>query len=296
MHTNTNKINPLHLIAGILLIASFFLKWVSWNTTGVTGCAMPSGEFFKTADVQFSVANPFPQLSFLFNIFWLIPAGAFIAIVLNTAKKNALWPSLLAGALALSLVIVFYLFSGQLTDLGNEKTLHPWLFVHAAAAIIFMLSAGNGKWAIKAGLILVTVVATYFGFTMAGKQAEKNLLTKTHGDTNSIKADYTIDAAALIKEFLANDTGARNKYNEKILDVKGAVTEVIVAADSTSTVKFADSTGSYAIFSFEKADMPKVQPIKTGDTLSVKGVCSGSIYSDILGTTSISFKRSILNK
>jgi hypothetical protein len=75
---------------------------------------------------------------------------------------------------------------------------------------------------------------------------------------------------------------------------RGAVTELL--EDSTSTLKFADSTGSYLIFSFEKDQMSKVQLIKPETEVTVKGVCSGSIFSEILGTRSISFKRSTINK
>src|SRR6185436_13850722 len=100
----------------------------------------------------------------------------------------------------------------------------------------------------------------------------------------------------LIKEFMANDTTANKKYLEKVLEVSGPVASIDIAADSISTIKFADSTGSYAIFSLEKTQLDKVKMIKTGDPVSVKGVCSGSMFSEILGTTTISFKRSILNK
>jgi hypothetical protein len=296
MTTTNNKTNIAHVIAAAVLAISFFLQWVKWSATGITGADLPSGSFFKTADAEFGLPNPFPQLSFLFNIFWLIPAAALIAAILNLLKKNTFWPSIIAGALGISVVIVFYLFSNQLIELGTTRTFQPWLFVHALAAIALILTSGNNNWLLKAGLILVTVLGTYFGFNIAGKQAEKKIFEKTHESTNSVKADFTIEASALIKEFLTNDTAARNKYNEKVLEVNGPVTEVAVAADSTSTIKFADSTGSYAIFSFEKNDMPKVQLIKTGDNIAVKGVCSGSIFSDILGTTSISFKRSVLNK
>jgi len=86
------------------------------------------------------------------------------------------------------------------------------------------------------------------------------------------------------------------KYLDKTLVVNGNASAVEVLADSTSTIKFSDSTGSYAIFSLEKNQLDQVKNIKSGDAVSLKGVCSGSIFSEILGTTSISFKRATLNK
>ncbi len=300
MTTTNNKLNWLHLAAGLVLIGSFFFPWVSWAGTTVAGSDMPAGKFFKIAETKFGLGNPFPQLSFAFAAFWLIPVLAALAVTCNLLKKNSLIPSLLTGAISLSLVLVYFLFSKQLVQLGVDKSAwamaKPWLFIQAIAAIAFILTAGNNNWSLKAGLILVTIAGTYIGFGMMSKEGEKKIFDKTFENTDSVKADYTLDAASLIKEFMTNDTATNKKYLEKVLAVNGLASAVDVAADSTSTIKFADSTGSYAIFSFEKADLNKVQAIKTGDAVSVKGVCSGSIYSEILGTTSISFKRSVLNK
>ncbi len=124
----------------------------------------------------------------------------------------------------------------------------------------------------------------------------KYIMGETHAATENVKADYTVNSADLIKEFITNDTATNKKYIEKILVVNGNASAVEVLADSTSTIKFEDSTGSYVIFSFEKNQLDQVKNIKKGDAVSLKGVCSGSIFSEILGTTSISFKRATLNK
>jgi hypothetical protein len=296
MNNTPQKINILHIIAALVLTGSFFMGWVNWNTSSISGADLATGHFFKTAETKFGLPNPFPQISFLFVGAWLLPLAAFVAAVLSLMKKNAFWPSVIAGSLGLSLVIVYYLFSQQLEELGHKFALQPWWYAQAFAALFIILLASNNKWPLKISIILATVVGTYFGYKMVAKQAEKNILEKTFENTSTVKADYSVEASNLIKEFLANDTAARNKYNEKTLEVSGAVKEVKINTDSTSTIQFADSTGSYAIFSFEKTDIDKVKIIKTGDVVKVKGICSGSMFSEILGTTSISFKRSILDK
>lgn len=80
-----------------------------------------------------------------------------------------------------------------------------------------------------------------------------------------------------------------------MLVVNGNVSVVQIQTDSVSTIQFSDSTGSYAIFSLEKDQLEKVKAIKQGDAVSLKGVCSGSIFSEILGTTAITFKRATFN-
>ncbi len=287
-------------LAAILLV-SFFLPWVAWKNAGLSGNAMPSGAFFDAAREKFGVDNPFPQFSFAFKIFWFIPVTAMAVIVFLLLKKNIMWPAIVAGLLSLSLVLVYFLFSKSMVDqLGVSKSVwamtRPWLFIHILAAVAIVLSAGEGKWWLKSGLVLATAFVSIVGFTLVSKQAEKKILQETFETTDNIKADYILASGELIKEFMANDTAANKKYLEKVLAVSGPVASIDIATDSGSTIKFADNTGSYAIFSLEKTQLNKVKMIKAGDTVSVKGVCSGSMFSEILGTTSISFKRSTLNK
>jgi len=282
-----------------ILVVSFFLPWVEWKDAALSGNAMPSGVFFSVAKEKFGVDNPFPQLSFAFKIFWIIPVAALAVIVFLLLKKNIMWPAIVAGLLSLSLVLVYFLFSKSMVDqLGVSKSVwaitRPWLFIHIIAAVAIVLSADKGKWLLKSGLVLATALVSIVGFTIVSKQVEKKILNETFETTDTIKADYTLSSGELIKEFMTNDTAANKKYLEKVLAVRGPVKSVDIATDSSSTIEFADSTGSYAIFSVEKNQLNKMKMIKPGDPVSVKGVCSGSMFSEILGTTSISFKRSTL--
>ena len=295
---HTNIVNKsLQVIFGFLLIASFFLPWVSWDGTLVSGYLMPAGDFFKLSETKFGLANPFPKLSFTFTIFWLIPSLALLSVLLVLLKRKSAVLSFVAGALSLSLVTVFVLFTNTLLDLGVGKDLismlKPAAFIQAFSAVGFIATAFPVKnFASKIIWILIGPLLAYGAY----KMGEKYIMGETHAATENVTADFTVNSADLIKEFLANDTDANKKYLDKTLVVNGNASAVEILADSTSTIKFADSTGSYAIFSLEKNQLPTVKNIKSGDPVSVKGVCSGSIFSDILGTTSISFKRATLNK
>ncbi len=96
--------------------------------------------------------------------------------------------------------------------------------------------------------------------------------------------------------FQQNDSAANKKYTDKIITVSGTVSE-IEAADTTLNIKFVDTaTGSYAIFAFQQQHLAEAKTVKVGDSVSIKGSCSGSIYSEILQATAVTFKRSTLNK
>lgn len=278
-------------------MASFVLPWVNWEGTQVAGYGMASGDFFHASATKFGLANPFPSLSFAFYAFWLIPVLAILIIVLPSTDKKTRTLSFILGATSLSLVTIYILFTGQLLELGVGKSLAgmmtPFIWLHALSAVALILFVPqNTSLLKKLAWLLVGPVIVFASF----KLAEKYVMKETHKETANVKEDYTIKAAELIKEFIANDSASNKKYLEKMLVVNGNASAVEILADSTSTIKFEDSTGSYAIFSLEKTELEVVQHIKNGDVVSLKGVCSGSIFSEILGTTSINFKRATLNK
>ena len=287
----------LHILCAAVLLISFFLPWLNWAGSAVSGYTMPMGGFFSLSEKVGGPENPFPQFSFSFYIFWLIPVLAIMVIALVLLKKKAFPASFGAGALSLSLLSVYFLFSRTLLDFGVgtkvSSMIKAGFYVQALAAIFLIITAFPVKRMVTKLIWLLIGPVFAYGAYMMG---EKYIMSETHSATENVKADYTVNSADLIKEFLANDTATNRKYLDKTMVINGNISAIEILADSTSTIRFVDSTGSYAIFSLEKSELPQVKNIKTGDPVSLKGVCSGCIFSEILGTTSISFKRAILNK
>ena len=81
-----------------------------------------------------------------------------------------------------------------------------------------------------------------------------------------------------------------------MITVSGTVSE-IEPADTTVNIKFIDTTsGSYAIFAFQEQHIAEAKTLKVGDSVSIKGSCSGGVFSEILGTEFITFKRCAIVK
>jgi hypothetical protein len=119
-------------------------------------------------------------------------------------------------------------------------------------------------------------------------------ILKNHEDTANVKTDFTVEAIPFIKEFENNVAQANAKYAEKIIAVTGTVTAT-EAADTTINIKMEDSSsGSYLIFAFQKQHLDEARLLKPPDIVTIKGSCSDGIYSQILGTYFVSFKRSTL--
>ena len=121
--------------------------------------------------------------------------------------------------------------------------------------------------------------------------------TEKFSDTKNRKSDYTVNALDFIKEFLENDSAANIKYTEKIVTVNGTISALEAPDTATVNVKFIDPpTGSFIIFAFQDTHLGEGKGLKVGDVVSIKGSCSGGVYSEILDVTKIDFKRAALNK
>lgn len=170
-----------------------------------------------------------------------------------------------------------------------DQTLHKlvWLKYTSNIFQIMLKHPKNKKifkWsAVIAGGLLLSGGAVYFYFA-----------TLTHDDTAKLKVDYTVEAIPFIKEFEKDYQAANKKYAEKIISVRGLVTAT-EPADTTMNIKMTDTTtGSYLIFAFQDQHMAEAKKLKPGDQAVIKGSCSDGIYSEILGTYFVSFKRSTI--
>jgi len=115
-------------------------------------------------------------------------------------------------------------------------------------------------------------------------------------DIAETKALYTVNASDLINEFQKDGALANKKYAEKVITVKGTVSEV-EKADTIVNIKFSDSaTRGFIIFAFQQKNVVDARRLKEGDNISIKGSCSGGAYSEILETYFITFKRCALTK
>lgn len=148
----------------------------------------------------------------------------------------------------------------------------------------------------KRGRWLKPLLITVLALIVIGGGVYWYVASEKFSDTKDRKATYTVNAADFIREFQQNHAAANKKYTDQIITVNGRVAEV-EAADTTLNLKFVDTTsGSYAIFAFQQQHLAEAKKVKPGDSVSVKGSCSGSIYSELLEVESISFKRCTLNQ
>lgn len=278
-------------VSSAILVLAFFIPWVAWDKSRITGADMPLGHFFGISAGNFQLGNPFPQFSFALQVFWLVPLLGVITLVAALSGKRSSFTSAVAGITALTAATVYILFSRVLADLGIHYTLQIGIYLTIASAAGIIL-AGVPRWPAKILFLVIGPALAWLGF-YAGSSFLEN---EKFEDTANTPAAYTVNVIDMIREFQANDSLANAKYREKIITVNGRITALELPNDSTVNIKFTDTTGSYAIFPFHGEAVNEVRGLKEGDSVSIKGSCSGGVLSEILGTESITFKRCTLNK
>ncbi len=80
-----------------------------------------------------------------------------------------------------------------------------------------------------------------------------------------VQADYSVDASALINEFVNNEDSANKKYLNKVLSVKGTI-KSIEPGESTGTIVLGDTT-----------DMSGVRCVLDSSANSTAGHCKGAL-------------------
>ena len=121
--------------------------------------------------------------------------------------------------------------------------------------------------------------------------------TDKFSDTRKREAAFTVSAIDFIHEFEKDIAAANTKYTEKIITVNGRISDLEAPDTSTVNIKFVNpASGSFAIFAFQDQHLAEGKALKIGDSVSIKGSCSGGIYSQVLELTKIDFKRAAINK
>ncbi|MEK7253942.1 MAG: hypothetical protein AAB316_04305 [Bacteroidota bacterium] len=117
--------------------------------------------------------------------------------------------------------------------------------------------------------LLIAVVGIGIGYM---------IYNKPHKNMASAKADYTLDAKVLVAEFSSDEAAANEKYLGKIITVTGSVAEVTTDDNGNPSVMLDTGDPMAAVkCNLDFASKPKRTEFQTGETVTLKGDCSGFI-------------------
>lgn len=108
---------------------------------------------------------------------------------------------------------------------------------------------------------------------------------RTHKDTAGLKADYSLAATDLIKEFETNEQASNKKYWDKVIRVEGTVKEIVKDDRGFYSLALGDTSSLSAVrCSMDSAHSKEAAAVQHGTVIAVKGICSGFKADEMLGS------------
>jgi len=106
-------------------------------------------------------------------------------------------------------------------------------------------------------------------------------------DTREVKATFQIPASELIKAFSDDEASANKNYVDQVIVVIGKVGEVKFTPTEGSISLQSDDPMSGVTCSFYADEIKTLTRIKAGDSIKIKGKCTGKLMDVVLNTCSI---------
>lgn len=133
---------------------------------------------------------------------------------------------------------------------------------------------------IMLGLLLIAFAGAGYGFYLYNKKP---------ADVRTLMADYTLSSESLLADYNKDETAANLKYLDKVIAVKGKVTEIKVDSTTGQATVTLDSGDPMAAVtcSFYNDEATSVKKITQGSEVVIKGKCTGKLMDVVLNKCSI---------
>jgi len=119
-------------------------------------------------------------------------------------------------------------------------------------------------------LFIIGLIATFYVY--------KFVYNKPHPDFENMKPDYTIAAADLYNAFKTNKADAEKKFNGKVVEINGALSNT-ESADSLVIAVFIFNKGDFGDegirCTFIKKYNEEAKKLQPGTIFKIKGYCTG---------------------
>lgn len=107
------------------------------------------------------------------------------------------------------------------------------------------------------------------------------LYNKPHTSVAAVVPAFTINAADLYAAFEQNETAANTKYVDKVVMVKGSISDVM-RTDSTLTITLESNNIAGGVSCNISTKNTPQAFVKTGESISIKGRCTGYLADVML--------------
>jgi hypothetical protein len=126
---------------------------------------------------------------------------------------------------------------------------------------------------ISIGILILGILGALVAYKM---------YNKPHLNIDKASADITISADKILNDFTSDENTANSKYLEKIIQIKGVISDIKVEQEKgIITIKTNDDFGSVLCHLSIEATK-KISSFKAGQTIQLKGICTGYLMDVIL--------------
>ena len=116
------------------------------------------------------------------------------------------------------------------------------------------------------GIVVVIMLAAIYAWYQYNRTVQ---------GLEDVKADYLVDATALINEFVSNEDAANKKYLNKILSVKGAIKSV-EPGESAGAIVLGDTSDMNGVRCVLDSSANGVtRSLQRGAVITIKGAITG---------------------
>ncbi len=108
------------------------------------------------------------------------------------------------------------------------------------------------------------------------------LFNKPHQSVLNEKPDFQVESSEIINEFEKNEDAANKKFNGKVVEVVGVVSEKSKDEQGklNITLQGQDIAGIGCVF--EKAAQSKAATLAEGQEVKIKGICTGILMDVVM--------------
>ena len=122
-------------------------------------------------------------------------------------------------------------------------------------------------------IIILAVIAGFVGYKM---------YNKPHVDVAESSSDIVITADNLVQAFSTDETAANEKYLDKIVEVKGEISSMKL--ENEKGIVYLKTSDDFAsvLCNLSESSTQKMNDLKEGQTIIVKGICTGFLMDVVL--------------
>ena len=129
----------------------------------------------------------------------------------------------------------------------------------------------------KNKIVIVILIVGFVGVFVAYK-----MYNKPHVNVVDIKSDIILSASKILNDFSTDENVANKLYLEKIIKINGTISELNIEKErGIITLKTTDDFGS-VLCHLSEGGMKKMKSLKVGQTITLKGICTGFLMDVIL--------------